>query len=882
VSGNGVVVSNAAWNMVGGTNTGVGNIISSQGGAGVVIGGSSACFNLVQGNFIGTDITGTNAAKCNGNGITLFNAPSNTIGGLTFSAANVIAYNGQNGIAISGLTAVYNSVQGNFIGTDLTGTLNLKNNQDGVITTTAINNLVGGPAPGAGNTIAFNNAGGVVVSGGQCAILGNSLFSNGGNPGDISLLNGGNPNAVPPVLTGVTNNTGVTQIQGALTNYPGNTYRIEFYASPNSADAKTFLGATNVVTSATGVALFNIFLPTGILTNQYVTATATDSSGDTSELSASKAVTCYAAPLIVSGPQSQTVTQGMNVALSVVLAGTPPFSYQWQLAGQNIAGATNSTLAFTNVQLNQAGNYQATFANAVGSATTAPALLIVVLPTTTNSPTMQSLVVHLTFDQGLTDSSGRGNHAAAVGAPNFVPGFIGAQAFNPFTQNGTNNYATFKTPSDLFFGATNDFSIAFWARLPTNGWSGSSYFEPPFICNKNFDTYANVGWTLAAGPGGRFEWNYSEGTAINYFGPGGTFGNPTWHHVAVTFHRGGNGIAYVDGVPVSTNSIAPGGQTIDSGLPTNIGNDGTGAYPATYGYFTNIFGIPTNGLGMDDLGIWRRALLPTEIGAIYNAGLAGQDLSTVTTANLTTTVLPRITQQPVNLQLNAGSNATFSVTASGPAPFGYQWFGNGLPIAGANGASLVLSNVQLAQASSYFVLLTNPAASLTSAVATLTVDAPPSVTAQPQSQAVAVGQSASFSLVAIGTAPLSYLWKFSGTALPGATSSILTLNSVQTNNTGSYTVVVANPWGSVTSAVATLAVTNPNITLSPSGGRGMTSSGFAFQCSVPVGCTYVILASTNLQDWTPISTNVALTGSVVLTDSGATNSSRRFYRAMVQ
>jgi hypothetical protein len=62
----------------------------------------------------------------------------------------------------------------------------------------------------------------------------------------------------------------------------------------------------------------------------------------------------------------------------------------------------------------------------------------------------------------------------------------------------------------------------------------------------------------------------------------------------------------------------------------------------------------------------------------------------------------------------------------------------------------------------------------------------------------------------------------------------------------------------------------------------MTTNGFTFQLSVSVGQTYVILATTNLQDWTPISTNVALTGNVVVTDPAATNCSRRFYRAMVQ
>jgi hypothetical protein len=645
------------------------------------------------------------------------------------------------------------------------------------------------------------------------------------------------------------------------------TLKYQWYCNGSSLSGATSQSTTLALSSVT---TNNAGSYTVVVNNNYGSATS------------AVATLTVALPVAVANrPQSQTVTQGLNATFSVVPGGTPPFSYQWQYSGQNIPGATNTTLLVTNVQPNQAGNYQVTVANPWSAVTSAPAFLTVVLPPGSDRPTMQGLVAHLTFDADLTDSSGRGNHAAAVGSPNFVPGFIGTQAFNPFTQNGTNNYATFGTPSDLSFGATNDFSIAFWARLPTNAWSGSSYFEPPFICNKDFSTYANVGWTLAAGPGGRFEWNYSEGSASNYFGPGGTFGNPVWHHLAVTFHRGGSAIAYVDGVPVSTNSIAPGGRTIDTGLPTNIGNDGTGSYPAAYGYFTNVFGIPTNGPAMDDLGIWRRALLPAEIGAIYNAGLAGQDLSTVTTANLTTSVLPRITQQPVNSEALSGSAATFSISVSGSAPFGCQWFRNGIPITGANGASLTLPNAQPAQAGSYYVVLTNSAAGLTSAVATLTVNEPPSITAQPQGQALAAGQCASFSVVASGTAPLSYQWSLNGMALPGATGSTLTLNRVQTTDAGSYTVVVTNIAGPVTSAAATLTVTNPAIALALSSPGATTPAGFTFQFSVPVGLTYTILASTNLQDWTPISTNIALTGNVVFTDTDATNYSTRLYRVMV-
>ena len=204
-----------------------------------------------------------------------------------------------------------------------------------------------------------------------------------------------------------------------------------------------------------------------------------------------------------------------------------------------------------------------------------------------------------------------------------------------------------------------------------------------------------------------------------------------------------------------------------------------------------------------------------------------------------------------------------------------------MALSGSTSSALALSNVQTNDAGSYSVVVTNLAGSVTSVVATLTVIVPPGITTQPQNQTVVLGQNAAFSVVASGTAPLSYQWRFNGTALSGSTSSALALSNVQTNDAGSYSVVVTNLAGSVASVVATLTVTTPVLILSLSGVEGMASNGFTFHLSVPVGCTYIILASTNLQDWTPICTNVAATGSEVLTDTAATNYSRRFYKALV-
>jgi hypothetical protein len=140
-----------------------------------------------------------------------------------------------------------------------------------------------------------------------------------------------------------------------------------------------------------------------------------------------------------------------------------------------------------------------------------------------------------------------------------------------------------------------------------------------------------------------------------------------------------------------------------------------------------------------------------------------------------------------------------------------------------------------------------------------------------------------FSVTASGTGPLSYQWNLNGTALPGATSSTLTLTSPQLTDAGGYSVVVANIAGSVTSSVAVLTVTNPTPITGPVlDSATLTATGFSFQASVPLGHTYVVLATPDLQTWTPIATNVATSVTITFTDPAATNAPQQFYRVLVQ
>ncbi|MBI5385177.1 MAG: hypothetical protein HZA90_10875 [Verrucomicrobia bacterium] len=161
----GVVLNNASWNIIGGTAPGAGNVISGNNQHGVWIARSNARTNLVQGNFIGPDITGRRALKNAFQGVLIDEASDNVIGGSVIEARNVISGNGTNGVWIVGANAARNTVQGNYIGTDVTGTAALGNEAAGVGISDAPQNRIGGDAPSLRNVIAANRDHGVFIVG---------------------------------------------------------------------------------------------------------------------------------------------------------------------------------------------------------------------------------------------------------------------------------------------------------------------------------------------------------------------------------------------------------------------------------------------------------------------------------------------------------------------------------------------------------------------------------------------------------------------------------------------------------------------------------------------------------------------------------------------
>jgi Bacterial Ig-like domain (group 3) len=306
----------ATGNTVGGTVPGAANVISGNARQGIDIAGNG---NLVEGNYIGTDASGTMRLGNGGDGIRFASgAANNIIGGV--GAGNIISANSLFGVQITAgnnsaaAPCNNNSVVGNFIGTNAAGNAGLGNGASGVdidsgssnnvvagnaiegnaadgvvVSSGASNNTIGGTTAGSANTISTNSGDGVFVqSATGVSILGNSIGGNGGLGINLDGATNANNSQAAPLLGLACASDSGTVIAGTLAGTAGTTYRLEFFVNPppvapSSVQGQTFLGAVSVTLNTTGQ--FTAVFSTANLAGQWITATATDPNGDTSQFS---------------------------------------------------------------------------------------------------------------------------------------------------------------------------------------------------------------------------------------------------------------------------------------------------------------------------------------------------------------------------------------------------------------------------------------------------------------------------------------------------------------------------------------------------------------------------------------------------------------------
>ena len=177
------------------------------------------------------------------------------------------------------------------------------------------------------------------------------------------------------------------------------------------------------------------------------------------------------------------------------------------------------------------------------------------------------------------------------------------------------------------------------------------------------------------------------------------------------------------------------------------------------------------------------------------------------TVNMAPVISTRLESQQTNVL--AGANVAFSVTASGKPTPTCQWRRDRVNLTGETSATLRLSNVQSRDAGDYDVVVSNAAGTNKSAIAALSVNVPPTISMHPSNQTVSLWKTATFSVAAKGTEVLSYQWRTNGLPIRGATESRYTIVAARIGTFGPYDVEVRNPYGTETSAGATLTVEGP-------------------------------------------------------------------------
>jgi len=574
-------------------------------------------------------------------------------------------------------------------------------------------------------------------------------------------------------------------------------------------------------------------------------------------------VTILSPPVATVQPTGRSVPPGWPTTFSASFTGGTPMTYQWQLNGADIPGATNTTYAIAAVGTNDLGFYHLVASNSYNVTASADAKLtfgnVAVwgrnLSGESQTPPDLTNAFAVAGSYGAsfaarTDGSliswGAGTATnISVGATNVVAlsssagtvvlrsdGSIVGWNFIPAAGG---NYPVPNASNIVAVAAGNNFGFALRAEGTLVAWGGSPYTNYPAGLNHVTAVACGISHSLAL---------KSDGTVVSW-------GDVKTASLNVPFN-----LTNVVGIAAGyAHSLALKGD----GTVTAWGS-GTGTnLPATLTnvaaiFAGNYFGGQSVSLAIRSNGtvvVWGDSSFSeinppsalANLNSVTGAGAANHVLTVLNSGS------PLIIRPPVGLTTFVGRDVTLRGAAVGAAPLSYQWLSNGTSIPGATNASLIFSNIQTASAGSYQLVASNAVGIAVSLPAVLTVvsnntltllSAPAAVTNAYQGGRVVLGAAVQ------GNGPLQYQWFFSTTnvgytPVSGATNDLLVLEPALASQSGNYYLAASNQFAGVTSSPVNVkilfarawgfsAITNPpfNVTNAIAIAVGSYSSGHYF------------------------------------------------------
>lgn len=549
------------------------------------------------------------------------------------------------------------------------------------------------------------------------------------------------------------------------------------------------------------------------------------------------------APKVTKQPQALTVEEGQSASFEATASGNPAPTVQWEVSTNGstytpIEGATSDQLVIAQAKVSESGEkVRAVFTNVVGKATTAAAILTVhKIPVVTRQPQ------NATVEEGQSakfEAAAEGSPAPTVAWEDSTDGGTTWAAVAGGTSDTLTVTGTKTTDSGRLYRATfknlagktsSEAALLTVQKLP-------AVTKQPASLTVDEGHTATFEATASGFPAPAVQWQLSTDGGAVWTPIEGASSDVLTISIAVLAESGdefravfSNGAGQATSSPATltvyeppTVTAEPASATVEEGQSATFEAAATGVPSPTVQWEISTNGgsswTAVAGATTDELTVG--SAKTSESGHEYRADFqsaAGSTLSSV--ATLTVQLEPAITKQPADALVDEGQSATFEASASGfPAP-GAQWEVSAdegatwTPIAGATSSRLTLTDVSATQSGDeYRVLFSNGAGTATSEAATLTVQAPPSVTQQPQSTTVEAGQPASFEAAASGSPPPSVQWELSTNGgsswsdVAGATSDELAISATQLSENGhDYRAVFTNVAGTATTAVATLTV----------------------------------------------------------------------------
>ncbi len=516
--------------------------------------------------------------------------------------------------------------------------------------------------------------------------------------------------------------------------------------------------------------------------------------------------------VITTQPASQTLNPGATAVFSVQVTGTGPFTYQWKKGGLILAGANAASYSLASAVLADAGSYTVEVSNVVGAVTSSAALFAVNLPITITAQPLSRTV----------------NPGTAV---TFTVAATGASPSYQWRRNGVNLPGATLTSYSIGSAAEShegdyDCVVTNVVGSVTTAAAVLRINDPLVITVQPPARTVNPGTEVvltvtATGTGPiSYQWRRNgvnlAGETSSSLGIASVQESQQGSYTCLLSNAVGDLLSSAAVISVNDPVVfttQPVSQSRNPGQSVTFGVTATGTGPLVYQWRKN--GVDLAGATSASLTI--PALQKADEGGYSCAvsNIVGQVVSGM--ADLSVSDAPVLGEVPIAQTVNPGAAVTLRVTASGTAPFSYQWRRDGAVVTGETTNTLTFASVAESHQGSYEVTVTNAVGSVTSSPVMVTVNDPVAILQQPRGGTVSLGSSLGLAVVVSGTDPITYQWRRDGVDLPGATDSTYLVEALTESATGIYSVRVSNPVGAVLSqgVLVTVDTGAPRIVAAP-------------------------------------------------------------------